>query len=86
MVKSQSGSEEEFLGLNIHHLNRLDDSDGKRVLERKSVREFENDGSGSSHRREATHSHHKGLTHVVWLAHGCGMGTQHWVFSPGCTS
>lgn len=58
----------------------------RRALERKSVREFEKDGSGSSHRREATHSYHKGLTHAVWLAHGCGTGTQHWVSSPGCAA
>lgn len=39
LVKSWSGSEEEFLGLNIHHLNQLDDSDGK-----KGVREEECEG------------------------------------------
>lgn len=65
---------------NIQPLNRLDDSQGKKELERQ----FENDGSGSSHRREATHTYHKGLTHAVWLAHGCGTGTLHRVSSPGC--
>ena len=44
-------------------------------LERKSVKEFEQDGSGSSHRREATHTYREGLTHAVWLAQGCGTGT-----------
>lgn len=53
------------MGTNIHHLNRPDDSRGKRELERKRVREFEKDGSGSSHGREATHTYHKGLTHLV---------------------
>lgn len=34
--------------------------------------EFERDGSGSSHRSEATHTRHKALTHAV------GVGTQLW--------
>lgn len=50
------------------------------------VRQFENDGSGSSHSREATHTYHKDLTHAVWLAHGRGTGTLHRVSSPGCAA
>ena len=38
---------------------------------RKRVREFERDGSGSSHRREATHTYRKALTHSL-------VGTRLW--------
>lgn len=85
-VKSWPGSGEEILGINIHHKKWLYESNGKEWgREREeSVRKFEKDGSGSSHKEKPPT-----LTTKAWVmrtgwAHGCGTRTFCWVSSPGC--
>lgn len=59
--------------------------EGAREEECEGSLKFQKDGSGSSQRREATHSYHRSLSHADWLAHWCGTRTLRWVSSPGCS-